>query len=260
MPVELDLSGKVAVVTGGGHGLGRMVARTLALAGAAVVVLDKDLERARATTSEIESIAPRAFAVAADVTSESDVRTAFASSVAEMGAVHVLVNNVGIYPHSHLLELPEAEWDDVFDINVKSVFLCSREAARQMVQQGSGGRIINIASIDAFFPEPRFTHYDASKGAIVALTRSMALDLAPHRITVNAVGPGLIDSPLLERNAPLRKKAFLEHVPLGYIGGPEEQANAVLFFASDSARWITGQTLYVDGGVQLAGYMTGVDE
>lgn len=260
MPIELDLTGKVCLVTGAGHGLGRTVALTLARAGAACAIVDKDADSARSTADQIRATGAQAIGVSADVTREADVRNAFARCVDELGGVSVLVNNVGIYPHSHLLELPATEWDEVFAVNVKSYFLCSREAARRMVEQGGGGRIVNIASIDAFFPEPRFTHYDASKGAVVALTRSMAVDLAAYRITVNAVGPGLVDTPLLEREAPLRKKAFLEHVPLGYIGGPEEQANAVLFFASDAARWITGQTLYVDGGVQLAGYMTGVDE
>ena len=156
--------------------------------------------------------------------------------------------------------MPDAEWDDVMAINLRGAFVAIREAARVMIAQGEGGRIVNIASVDAIAPEPRFSHYDASKGGLVALTRSLALELGPHRITINGVGPGLIDGPGLDRYVPKRKAAFLAHVPLGTIGRPEEIADAVLFFASDMARWVTGQTLYVDGGVQFAGYMWGVDE
>jgi len=181
-------------------------------------------------------------------------------TAAELGRLDILVNNAGVYPHSSLLDLADAEWDDVMAINLRGAFVAIREAARVMIAQGDGGRIVNIASVDAVAPEPRFSHYDASKGGLVALTRSLALELGPHRITINGVGPGLIDGPGLDLYVPKRKAAYLAHVPLGTIGQPAEIADAVLFFASDMARWVTGQTLYVDGGVMLAGYMWGVDE
>ena len=177
-----------------------------------------------------------------------------------LGRLDILINNAGVYPHSALLDLEVEEWDDVFAVNLRAAFVAIRESARHMIEQGDGGRIISIASVDAIAPEPRFSHYDASKGGLVALTRSLALELGRHRITINAVGPGLIDGPTLEANAPRRKRAFLEHVPLRSIGSPDDIADAVLFFASGMAAWVTGQTLYVDGGVTLAGYMWDVDE
>lgn len=253
----LDLSGKVALVTGAGHGLGRAIAHKLRAAGALCAVLDQDADRAADTVSELGG---GAVALVADVTRSSEVEAATSRCVAELGGLDILVNNVGIYPHGQLLDISDEEWDRVLAVNLKSVFVCTRAAGRVMIERASGGRVVNIASIDAVVPERHFAHYDASKGGVVALTRSLAVELGPHRINVNAVGPGLIDTTLLDVNVPLRKRAFLEHVPLGSIGSADDQANAVLFLCGAASRWMTGQTLYVDGGVMLSGYMTGVDE
>lgn len=260
MSRSIDLSGRVALVTGGGAGLGATLCRTFAEAGAAVSVVGRTADRVEATAAALRAGGGKAVAIEADLRDAAQVRQAVRRTAAELGRLDILVNNAGVYPHSSLLELPDEEWDDVMAVNLRGAFIATREAARVMIAQGSGGRVVNIASVDAVAPEPRFSHYDASKGGLVALTRSLALELGPHRITINAVGPGLIDGPGLDRYVPKRKAAFLAHVPLGTIGQPEEIADAVLFLASDLARWITGQTLYVDGGVMLAGYMWGVDE
>ena len=234
MSRTIDLSGRVALITGAGAGLGVTLAHTLADAGAAVAVVGRTAASVGATADAVIAAGGRAIAIEADLRDPGQVRIAVERTAAELGRLDILVNNAGVYPHSSLLDLADAECD--------------------------GGRIVNIASVDAVAPEPRFSHYDASKGGLVALTRSLALELGPHRITINGVGPGLIDGPGLDLYVPKRKAAYLAHVPLGTIGQPAEIADAVLFFASDMARWVTGQTLYVDGGVMLAGYMWGVDE
>jgi NAD(P)-dependent dehydrogenase (short-subunit alcohol dehydrogenase family) len=256
----LDLSGKVALVTGANRGLGRTLVDRLARAGAAIAVVGRDREACERVAAELAGEGHRAVAIAADMRESAQITDAVTATVAALGGLDILVNNAGTYPRSALLDVPDSEWDDVLAINLRGAFIAIRESARQMIAQGRGGRIVNIASVDAVAPEPRHSHYDASKGGLVALTRSLALELGEHAITINAVGPGLIDSPDLDRFVPKRKAAFLEHVPLGSIGTPDDIADSVLFLASDMARWITGQTLYVDGGVMLAGYMWGVDE
>jgi NAD(P)-dependent dehydrogenase (short-subunit alcohol dehydrogenase family) len=259
-PHSLDLSGHVALVTGGNRGLGRTLIDRLAQGGAAISVVGRDGDSCEAAAAELKAAGHTAIAVKADLHSASDITAAIAETVARLGRLDILINNAGVYPHSSLLELPDDEWDDVFAVNLRGAFIAIRESVRQMVAQGDGGRIVNIASVDAIAPEPRFSHYDASKGGLVALTRSLALELGEHDITINAVGPGLIDGPGLDEFVPKRKAAFLDHVPLKSIGSPDDIADAVVFLSSGMARWITGQTLYVDGGVMLAGYMWGVDE
>ena len=260
MSRTIDLSGRVALITGGGAGLGAVLCRVFADAGAAVAVMGRTGASCQAVADGLIAAGGRAIAIEADLHDAAQIRGAVARTAAELGRLDILVNNAGVYPHSSLLDLPDEEWDDVMAVNLRGAFIAIREAARVMIAQGDGGRIVNIASVDAVAPEPRFSHYDASKGGLVALTRSLALELGPHGITINGVGPGLIDGPGLDRYVPRRKAAFLEHVPLRSIGRPDEIADAVLFFASDMASWVTGQTLYVDGGVMLAGYMWGVDE
>lgn len=257
---SLDLSGKVALITGANRGLGRTLVERLAGAGAAVAVVGRDTDACERVAGELSEGGHRAVAVAADIRDSAQVAAAVQETVAALGRLDILVNNAGIYPHSALLEMRDSEWDDVLAVNLRGAFMMIRESARQMISQGDGGRIVSIASVDAVAPEPRSGHYDASKGGLVALTRSLALELGEHGITINAVGPGLIDSANLDRFVPKRKAAFLDHVPLGFIGAPDDIADSVLFLASGMASWITGQTVYVDGGAMLAGYMWGVDE
>ena len=166
------------------------------------------------------------------------------------GAVDILVNNAGVETLVPVLDLAESEWDRVIDTNLKGAFLCGQIAARAMVSAGTPGAIVNIASINAKIALAGQAHYTASKGGLVMLTKAMALDLAPHGIRVNAIGPGVIETRMTERSLsdPQRRAMLLSKVPLGRVGQPRDVAHAALFLASDEASYITGATLYVDGG------------
>jgi NAD(P)-dependent dehydrogenase (short-subunit alcohol dehydrogenase family) len=249
----LDLSGQVAVVTGGGRGIGRAIARLLGAAGAGVAVTTHtSSEGGRAVVAELEAAGRAAMAVQADVRRADQVDAMMATVVERLGGVDILVNNAGIFTTAPQTELSEANWDAVFDTNLKGLWLCTRAAARQMMAQGRGGCVVNLASINGVHPGFGGTaHYDASKGGVIAYTRSLAAELAPHGIRVNAVGPGLTDSPDLRRNAPDLARTVADRTPLKRLGQPEEMARVVLFLASPLAGWVTGQTLFVDGGYLL---------
>ena len=259
--IRFDFTDKVALVTGSSRGIGAAILRGFVTAGATGVLhyfADPDgANKADADKLLAELPAGKVVALPADVRDAGQMETLMADVKARFGGLDILVNNAGILRDRSLRKMTPDDWQAVLSTNLTGVFHGCKFGADIL---RDGGRIVNIASVDAVAPEPRFSHYDASKGGLVALTRSLALELGPHRITINGVGPGLIDGPGLEANVPKRKAAFLAHVPLGTIGQPQEIADAVLFFASDMASWVTGQTLYVDGGVMLAGYMWGVDE
>ena len=249
----LDLSGQVAVVTGGGQGIGRAIAQTLGAAGADVaVVYHTSRESAQAVTADIQATGGQAMAVQADVRRADQVKAVVAAVVERFDQVNILVNNAGIFTLGLQTELSEADWDAVFDTNLKGLWLCTKAVANQMIVQGKGGCIVNLASINGVHPGFGSTaHYDASKGGVIAYTRSLAAELAPHKIRVNAIGPGLTDSPLLREEAPELASMVEARTPLQRLGQPEEMARAVLFLVSRLASWVTGQTLFVDGGYLL---------
>jgi NAD(P)-dependent dehydrogenase (short-subunit alcohol dehydrogenase family) len=249
----LDLSGQVALVTGGGRGIGRAIARTLGAAGASVaVVYHTSRQGAENVVAEIRAGGGRATALQADVRRADQVEATVAAVVARLGRVDILVNNAGIFTLGRQIELSEADWDAVFDTNLKGLWLCTRAVARQMIAQGGGGCIVNLASINGVHPGFGGTaHYDASKGGVVAYTRSLAVELAPHRIRVNAIGPGLTDSPDLRAQAPELAAMVEARTPLKRLGRPEEMARVALFLVSPLAAWVTGQTILVDGGYLL---------
>ncbi|RIK28722.1 MAG: short-chain dehydrogenase [Chloroflexi bacterium] len=242
-----DFTDKVVIVTGSGSGLGQGIARRFAEAGARVVVNYLSSQRgARKTVAAIRARGGSALALQADVTNPDDVARLFSETTRAFGRVEVLVNNAGIYPSAPLLDLTPAQWDQVMDANLRSAFLCTQAFARQAVTQG--GAIVNITSIEAENPAPQHAHYDAAKAGMAMLTRVAALELGAHKIRVNAVAPGLIWRPGIERDWRAGVQRWQRAAPLSRLGLPEDVADACLFLASPAARWITGASLTVDGG------------
>jgi D-sorbitol dehydrogenase (acceptor) len=255
----VKLADKVAIVTGGGQGIGRAISLRFAQEGARVAVADLRQEGARRVADEIAGAGGQAVALAVDVAEQQQVQRMVDETVASFGGVDVLVNNAGVIRITPFLEITEEEWDSVFDVNCKGLLWCAQAAARQMVAQGRGGKIINLASQAGRRGEALVLTYCASKACVISMTQSMALALAPHKINVNAIAPGIVDTPLWEWNdrrfAELLgweigepKRRFTEQIPLGRIEQPEDVAGAALFLASADADYITQQTLNVDGG------------
>jgi NAD(P)-dependent dehydrogenase (short-subunit alcohol dehydrogenase family) len=246
----MRLEGKVAVVTGSSAGIGRGIAERLAAEGARVVINGRDLERLEPVADAIRGAGGEVLAVAADVGYREQVERMFDEAVRAFGGVDVLVNNAGwASPVAHFLEMDEEHWDTVIRTNLKSVYLCSYRAANLMVDQGRAGSIISISSFGAARAHRAQAAYDATKGGMEAFTRAAAIDLAPFRIRVNVVGPGAIATERQQETDPDYAERQKQTVPLGRAGSPSDIAGAVLFLASDDSAYITGQTLYVDGGM-----------
>jgi NAD(P)-dependent dehydrogenase (short-subunit alcohol dehydrogenase family) len=245
--------GRVALVTGAQQGIGRATALALARAGMDVALnyLD-DRVAAEKAAAEIRALGRRALVVSGDVSRAGDVEAMLGAVARGLGVPDVLVNNAGIYPRSPFLELAEHEWDAVLGVNLKGSFLCAQAAARAMVAAGRRGVIISLAS-QAIRGAPLGVHYTASKGGIVAMTRAMALALAPHGIRVNAVAPGLTDTAQPRYEHTEETMAELSRaVPLGHMATPDDIAEVIVFLASDAARHVTGQTIHANGGSYMA--------
>jgi len=249
VPVQSSyLSGKIVMVTGAGAGIGAGIARRFSAAGADVVVCD--LHQVEATCEYIVNTGRRAFPVTCDVSNPKQVTESFEKITREFGVPDALVNNAGIYPNASVLKMTPEEWDQTINIDLKSVFLCTQAAARLMIKAGKGGAIVNIGSIDATNPLADHSHYSAAKAGVIAFTKAAAQELGPHGIRVNSVSPGLINRPGLETAWPDGYNRFMRRTPLGRLGEPEDIADACIFLTGESARWITGTNLIVDGGVQ----------
>lgn len=251
MRASLDLTGKVAIVTGAGTGIGAATARLLAAHGATVAVTDRDPDNARLVAEAIQATGGRAMAVTMDVGVETEVVATFAAIEATLGAPDILVANAGASIRKSVTELSLEEWQTVQRVNVTGVFLCAREAVRRMQARG-GGAIVNVASIMGLsgggpYPNPA---YKASKGAVVNLTRALAVEHGPHNIRVNAVAPTWVRTGFIDalRSDPEAFARIERLMPLGRIAEPEEVASAILFLVSPMAAMITGHTLPVDGG------------
>ena len=245
----LDLSGKVAVVTGAAGGLGLACARRLGEAGAAVVVNDLDGGRASAAAEELTGAGRAAVAVQGDVTRSGDVARLLASTVEAFGRADVLVNNAAIYPLDPFLEADGEQWQRTLDLNLMGVFRVTQAFARRMIEQGDGGSIVNIASIAAIVPHPdSLLAYGASKAGLVNATKNLAKSLAEHRIRVNVVLPGGMETPGVADNPNRRTGA---DIPLGWRADPDEVAVPVVFLAAGAAGYVTGASLVVDGGAAL---------
>jgi NAD(P)-dependent dehydrogenase (short-subunit alcohol dehydrogenase family) len=247
MPLVLD--GKHALVTGASKGVGKGIALGLARAGCHVAVnYHTDAAGARAVVAEIQDMGRRTFEVQADVGVSAEVDRMFATVLAEFPRLDVLVNNAGVQTWKPLLELEEREWDRVLTTNLKGTFLCTQRAARHMKEQG-GGRIINIGSGCNKCAFPNLVDYTASKGGIEMFTRVAAVELGRYGITVNCAAPGAIEIERTQREAGDYAGTWSRLTPLGRIGTPADVADVVVFLAGDAARFVTGQTLWVDGGL-----------
>jgi len=246
------LRGKVAVVTGASRGIGRGISIGLAAAAADVVVNHRDNPgEAEEVVAEVTKSGGRAIAVRADVADRDEVERMFAAARDEFGGVDILVNNAGICPFRDFLTMPEELWDRVQAVNLKGTFLCSQAAARIMVEQGRGGRIISVSSVSALVGGGMQTHYTPTKAGQRSLMQSLAIVLGPHGITCNSVLPGTIATDMNAEDLadPGKRRYMQERIPAGRLGRPDDLAGPVVFLASDEAAYVNGAELLVDGGL-----------
>ncbi|MFN8475311.1 MAG: glucose 1-dehydrogenase [Anaerolineae bacterium] len=246
----MRLQDKIAIVTGAGSGNGRGIALRFAEEGAHLVVADVSEKGARETAAMIEALGRQALVTLTDVSRGDHAEAMVAQTVERFGRVDILVNNAGIETLVPFLDLPEDQWDRVLDVNLKGTFLCGQAAARAMVAAGTGGKIVNIGSINSHIALKGQAHYVASKGGVMMLTKAMALELARHGINVNAIGPGVIDTAMTANSLsdPDRRDMLLSHIPMRRVGQPRDIGNAAVYLASDEADYVTGIMLFVDGG------------
>jgi 3-oxoacyl-[acyl-carrier protein] reductase len=247
----MRLKDKVALITGGARGIGQAIAMTFAREGADIVVADVNLEIAQKTAADIEGLGRRAMALAMDVTSYEAVEDGVNKILDKMGKVDILVNNAGITKDNLVLRMSQSDWDAVINVNLKGTFNCIKAVSRPMVKQRSG-RIISIASIIGLMGNPGQANYAASKAGIIALTKTVAKELASRNINANAVAPGFIQTEMTAKLPEDIKKKMLEAIPLGTLGTPEDVANLCLFLASQESKYITGQVITIDGGMVMA--------
>jgi NAD(P)-dependent dehydrogenase (short-subunit alcohol dehydrogenase family) len=244
----MRLSKRVAIVTGAGRNIGEEISKTLASEGAKVAVVDLDRGRGEKVATEIRDAGGEAAAFVADMASEADIAGAVAAVVERWGRIDILVNNAAISDNKNILDITREQWDAVIAVTLTGPFLMSQHAARRMVAQGSGGRIVNVGSTSGFFGRSRAIAYAAAKGGVANLTRAMAVQLAPHNIRVNGVVPNKIGSPVgKDEFDPTRPVVNL----IGRPGVPLDMARAVLFLVSDDSDFIAGNMLFVDGGVSV---------
>ncbi len=242
----MDLSNKVAIVTGSARGIGQAIALRLAAAGAAVVV--SDIADAEPVAQEIRAMSRQALAVHADVSLALDVTTLVDTTISKFGRIDILVNNAGIARDQLLMRMSEEDWDGVLTVNLKSAFLCTRAVLRHMIKQ-RWGRIISLSSIVGIVGNAGQANYAAAKAGIIGLTRTVAREVASRGITANAIAPGFIDTKMTQQLDETHRQELKKRIPLGYFGEPRDIAEAVAFLASEEARYITGQVLGVDGGM-----------
>jgi NAD(P)-dependent dehydrogenase (short-subunit alcohol dehydrogenase family) len=254
----MRLAGKIAIVTGGAAGIGKSIALAFADEGADVAIADVQAEKANGVAGEIRAKGRRALAVHCDVGDSAQVDGMVGQVARDLGGLHILVNNAAVIVQGLFWTLSDDDWNRILRNNLSSVFFCARAAARVMIEQKQGGRIINMSSIHATLSEPQAGPYTAAKGGIEALSRTMATELAPYKILVNCVAPGATYS---ELTTPMYtepvKQALFQRVPLQEIAQPEWIAAGVVFLASEESRYMTGQVLTIDGGYVMDGSLPG---
>ena len=247
MSVAIDLSGRVALVTGGTRGIGRSVAATLHAAGARVALTGRSRDTADAAAA---AIGEGAYAFACDVTDGDALRAAIAACEAQVGAIDILVNNAGVTRDNLLIRMTDEDWDAVLDANLKGAFIATQAVIKGMMKR-RWGRIINLTSVVGLIGNKGQANYAASKAGLIGFTKSVAREYAGRGVLVNCVAPGFIDTDMTAALPEAARSALLEAIPLGRLGAPEDVAAAILFLASGQAAYVTGQTIVVDGGMAI---------
>jgi len=250
LEVFMELTGKVALITGAAQGIGKSIALTLARKGADIAVSDVNLEKAEETAKELEGLGRKAIAIKGNVASVAEAEKMVEETVARLGKVDILVNNAGVTRDGLMLRMKEEDWDLVIDINLKGVFNCTKAAVKHMAKQRFG-RIVNIASIVGEMGNAGQANYSASKGGVIALTKTVAREFASRNVNVNAVAPGFIETAMTAALPDAAREALTKQIPLNSLGSPEDVANAVLFLVSDASNYITGQVINVNGGMYM---------
>lgn len=245
-----ELSGKTALITGAGRGIGKEIARALGRAGANLIISDIASDFANQTAAELQNGEIKTMAFAGDISKAADVEALFKTAFETFGGVDILVNNAGITRDNLLARMDEKDWDLVLTVNLKGAFLCTKAAARGMMKKRYG-RIVNISSVVGIMGNAGQANYSASKAGLIGLTKSTAKELASRNITVNAVAPGYIATDMTKDLPEEAKVKFLQSVPLGRPGAPEDIAGVVLFLVSETASYITGQVIHIDGGMLM---------
>lgn len=247
----MRLKDRVAIVTGGAQGIGKAIALALAKEGAKIILWDIKIEEVERTSNEIaQSCQVETSAYQVNVTNCSEVENIVKKILDKFSKIDILVNNAGITRDNLILRMTEEEWDSVLAVNLKGVFNCTKAVSRVMLKQHSG-KIINIASVVGLLGNPGQANYSASKGGVIALTKTCAREFAKRNINVNAIAPGFIKTAMTEKLDPKVKETLLEQIPMGRLGEPEEVAKLVLFLCSEEANYITGQVISLDGGMHM---------
>ncbi|WP_431734859.1 3-oxoacyl-[acyl-carrier-protein] reductase [Cellulosispirillum alkaliphilum] len=246
----MDLSSKKALVTGSGRGIGKEIVLRLAQAGCDVAISDIDLESAKETAKEVEALGRRAIAVSGDVSKEDDVKAMFKDVVGEFSSLDILVNNAGITRDTLILRMKESDWDAVLNVNLKSAFLCCKEAVRPMMKAHSG-KIVNIASVVGLMGNAGQANYSASKAGMIGLTKTLAKEFAARSVNVNAIAPGFIKTAMTDKLSDADKEKLSSQIPMQKLGSAKDVADSVLFLSSSLSDYITGQVLTVDGGLVM---------
>jgi len=246
----MDLSNRVAIVTGSGQGIGREIALMLAEQGASLVISDVNAATAKEVSAEIEAKNGKSIAISVNVTVAAEVSKLVEQTLSSFGHIDILVNNAGITRDGLLMRMSESDWDLVLNINLKGAFICTQAVLRHMIRQ-RWGRIVNIASVVGLTGNAGQANYAASKAGLIGLAKSTAREVASRGITVNAVAPGFIDTGMTQKLSENVKQEFLKQIPLGFFGLPKDVAYAVAFLVSEEARYITGQVINVNGGMAM---------